>query len=312
MTVTQEKDLKINWHHELDYSTFPGDNAYDQQRAQRKRIWQIIQSHDSPSETANKAPKFTLPREQSPGSKSYVPPSPTIIGNRSRRIHGKKRPATPAAESSGDDVPLVGRKRVKHSPPPADPVVTTTQVLNDLEICSTRPAKPATPPATPQAKADAPSQLSTGVMPRDLLSPFHPSPLVQLLPDNKNANLTTPILANVIQPISPSVLDNTVLLVVSSNQPHRAAANVLLNECTTLDQLFQTLIIECNLKGKAASNLAEVSVTYTWDGKQHLIRKSRARDWTVFMDTVRKAWEKEGSKFADEGCEIKMMAHVDI
>ena len=85
---------------------------------------------------------------------------------------------------------------------------------------------------------------------------------------------------------------------------------VPLSQCPDLPQLFQTLITECDLKGKIASELSQVSAKYTWDQKRHLIRKARPRDWTIFIDTLRKAWERDATRFAEDGCEVEMIVHV--
>ena len=89
-----------------------------------------------------------------------------------------------------------------------------------------------------------------------------------------------------------------------------ALITVPLSQCLNLPQLYETLVTECDLKGKVASQLSEVSARYTWDQKRHLIRKARPRDWTIFVDTLRKAWERDATRFAEDGCEVEMFVHL--
>lgn len=118
--------------------------------------------------------------------------------------------------------------------------------------------------------------------------------------------------SNPFEGLSSNAIAGTSLLVSADNQQHgRAPANVPLDDCGTQEQLFETLVIECNLKGKAAAELSAVSATYTWNHKQHLIRKGRPRDWSIFCEDIRKAWTREAGRFAEDGCEIKMMVHVN-
>lgn len=110
--------------------------------------------------------------------------------------------------------------------------------------------------------------------------------------------------------IPANAMSRTSLLVSADHMRERAPANVPMSDCTTTEQLFDTLVLECNLKGKAANELSEVSATYSWNQKQHLIRKGRTRDWDIFCSDITKAWDREASRSAEDGCEIQMLAHV--
>ncbi len=112
--------------------------------------------------------------------------------------------------------------------------------------------------------------------------------------------------------LSREAVARTSLLVSVEHQRNRAPANVALEDCQTLEHFFEILISECNLKGRTATGLRAVSATYPWNYKRLLIRKGRPRDWTLFCGDIRKGWDREAGKFAEDGCEVEIMVHVDV
>ena len=102
-----------------------------------------------------------------------------------------------------------------------------------------------------------------------------------------------------------------MFLVSASNRPFRAPAYIPMAGCESLEQFFQILITACNVTDQAA--LSEVSVDYPWKkDKQQLIRRDWPMDWEIFIDALRKAWEKESNLFVEDGCEINMLADVSM
>ncbi|CAF9939279.1 MAG: hypothetical protein HETSPECPRED_001539 [Heterodermia speciosa] len=158
-----------------------------------------------------------------------------------------------------------------------------TQANDDLEIVSVSTIKPSLP-----SRSHNPQEAKSNFKPEFPSDPEQPT--ATILPAH--------------------VINATSLLVSLSNQPDRAPANVPFSQCLNLAQLFETLVTECDLKGKAASELSQVSAKNTWDQKRLLIRKNRPRDWMLFVDSLRKAWERDASRFAEDGCEVEMVVHV--
>ena len=109
--------------------------------------------------------------------------------------------------------------------------------------------------------------------------------------------------------LSPYMSKRTHFRVSASDRPSRAPAYVPMDRCASLRQFFQILAMACNITEQAT--FSEVSVEYTWKkDEHHLIRRDWPMDWKIFIDTLRKAWRKECHLFGEDGCKVKMLAHV--
>ena len=58
------------------------------------------------------------------------------------------------------------------------------------------------------------------------------------------------------------------------------------------------------MKGKDAEELTEISAWYLWNNRDHLIRKDRPRDWTLFIEQLSKVWDEQSDRFAKDYCEV--------
>ena len=130
---------------------------------------------------------------------------------------------------------------------------------------------------------------------------------------NPNTDRTSPntTISPPIEKLSSQIIERTGLLVSASIQPDQGFAFVKLTSCTTLDQFFQTLIVECELTGRVASDLKNATARFPWNRAPYLMRKGRDLDWIRFCDLIRNSWEKDAGRFADDGYEIRVVAHVD-
>lgn len=297
-----EDSLDIVWNDEFQYKNFGKSYAtsrgqeYVQQmrKAQRSYVAKIIQEHRGQGSASGRKNQpglndSNIPRAKNPKvAPEHPQPKP-------RHNHRKRTAAVSAHstdESSEEDIPL-RTKRAKHTTIPSKPItkpVVNYQIISDsssdLDITSEKPAT--------------------------TKSSFQPVQEIKRLPAFKPESSPLPQ-ADTVSGLSPNAIAGTWLLVSASNRSDRAPAKVPFAQCTTLDRLFQTLVLECNLKDRAASELAEVSATYGWEeGKRHLIRKAKPLDWTCFLEDIRKAWKKHSASFEEDGCEISLMVHVGV
>ncbi|KAL8791643.1 MAG: hypothetical protein Q9195_005726 [Heterodermia aff. obscurata] len=258
---------------------------------------------------------------------------PAVFGTRPSRIRN------PHPENNSDDdlemisvstinpssvrpqyATLETKPKIKSEFPP-DP--TNLPSHDDLEIISALPINPsslhsqyATQETKPKFKSEFLPDPTTNLPSHDDLElmpalPINPSSLhSQYETQETKPKFKSEFPPDPTMSLPSHVINATSLLVSLSNQPDRAPANVPLSQCPTLPDFFQTLITERKLTTKLASKLDEVSAKYTWDGKRHLIRKARPRDWVIFVETVRKAWERNASRFEEDGCEVEMVVHV--
>lgn len=258
----REAALNIIWHDQFRYGSFPSSGA-EQKRLQRRFIYNMIQNHTlQPSNGNGGTPNHRAHKiYEVPAQVSHLP-TPSINNTEKSRYPLKRPRVRPRARQ--DDSDSSDEETLvtasKRNKLDSFPKKLAREASSDLEVIAS--GKVDQSPSRTAVEALAPSTRLEG--------------------------------------LSPLAISETVLLVSASNQPTRAPANVPLCECGTLLQLFQTLIIECNLRGEAASELSEVSATYTWDQKQHLIRKDKSRDWKIFCEAIRKAWGKHASQFAED------------
>ena len=106
------------------------------------------------------------------------------------------------------------------------------------------------------------------------------------------------------------IIAGTRLIVSASSQPDLAPANIRFPICGDINSLFAKLGYECDLGPEIVNKISNISVTYTWSGDQHRLRKGKKEDFDLFREILRKAWERNTARFAD-GCKINMLLHVN-
>ena len=83
-----------------------------------------------------------------------------------------------------------------------------------------------------------------------------------------------------------------------------------LGSVTSIEQLYDKLAIDCELRPNVAKKIIAVSATYTWSGEKQRLRKGQSEDWELFKNIIERAWESDADRF-DEACKVSMMLHVD-
>lgn len=74
----------------------------------------------------------------------------------------------------------------------------------------------------------------------------------------------------------------TVLRVSSSDNPARALVNILFTGCNDIQALFRKVIVEGGIKEFPFRAVLEMSATFTWNGRGHLLRNDDESDWGFF------------------------------
>lgn len=295
-TFLNEAAASIIWRKEFEYSTFPG-NGRQQLRAQRAYLHGIIQNQKGgpvPSPRSTGGISISDKHPSSPTSRVCIPKTqdlsrPGLI--RKMRLEHARR--STIASSTPTSPPTAGNKKRR-------------RISYAIESgSSSEDERQTLPQPTKNTALARDSHVDTGIL--NSIFPNEGPPNILKTEagyghDPQSTNLGS---------LSSNAIAGTSLLVSAEHQPGRAPVNVPLDDCRTQKALFETLVVECNLKGRAATELSAVSATYTWNQKQHLIRKARPRDWSIFREHIRKAWDREAGKFAEDGCEIKMMVHID-
>lgn len=296
----------IIWREEFKRSQFAGI-GHEQKRARHDYLYGIIQSQKGRSippprsagrisvsghQPSNPASRMRVPAMQ--GLPDRAPIRHTRAGSRSEIKTGRQARRSTMAVS------------IPRSPPPA---VNNKRRRNTDIIDLGEPSEdegPVSPRLHKRPAVAGVSFVRSGSL--------NPEPSVTEPPNfpKFEAGHSPDPQSSTFEGISREAVARTSLLVSVEHQLNRAPANVPLEACQTVKQLFEILILECNLKGRAAIDLQAVSATYTWNKKQLLIRKGRPRDWTLFCEDIRKGWDREAGKFAEDGCEIKIMVHVDV
>ena len=114
-----------------------------------------------------------------------------------------------------------------------------------------------------------------------------------------------------IEKLPAEILAKTTLLVTASNLSDMAPVLVKLECFKGVTSFLDFLAEECVL-GDAASKVTDASVTYTWNGRKHRLRKTRLDvDWLAFCDELRDAFRKNPI-FLQQGCEVEMLLHVAV
>ncbi|KAL6715808.1 hypothetical protein ACLMJK_006769 [Lecanora helva] len=106
-------------------------------------------------------------------------------------------------------------------------------------------------------------------------------------------------------------LNRTYLRISAENMPTRGPVRVPLSVCKTSDELFTSLLAERKIPRDLRNSISDITASFKWSLERIGIRKGRDEDWAYFCEFIRKAWEKDGSRF-QEGCDIDIMIHIDF
>ena len=86
--------------------------------------------------------------------------------------------------------------------------------------------------------------------------------------------------------------------------------NVLFTNYNNVQALFYKLIIGGSINESLARAVLEMSATFTWNGRGHLLRKGDKSDWSFFIRDLERAWEREVDRFVDNNCEVDILVHT--
>lgn len=111
------------------------------------------------------------------------------------------------------------------------------------------------------------------------------------------------------QLLSPAMLKYTFLHVSRDDLPAQAPVALMLEDYDSLDQLFSTMLVECDLLEEAAREVTRISATYAWNGHRLLLRKGKEGDWRIFCGDVFRAWANDND-FLEEPCRIGLVIHT--
>ena len=99
----------------------------------------------------------------------------------------------------------------------------------------------------------------------------------------------------------------TLLVVSTTNHPTHAPFYVQLLKQSTITDLFDALVDECEHQGQAVANASVVKVKFLWSGRDWYLRKANPEYWGIFWTILRTAWEVKRDYFTENDCEIQMV-----
>lgn len=299
MIPQTEESLNIDYFDEFKVSKFPKPDGDESQQVarQRQRIYDFIEDHARPSWSAHQQPGAQSKAAACDISTDSRPSHRTTrqnaeVGGSTSHAMSSKRPlsrhvdlADTEYESSDDDIRTGRSKRPRFAAASEEHTATPppTVANNNLGFTSTESTGESTNAAVRHSR-DPPS---IPIKIEDT-APF-PAPTTRL-------------------DLPSQVIEATSLWVSVDGQPDTAPINLPLSKVETLAQFFGTLISECDLQGKAASDLKRVSANYIWGGRGLLIRRDFPHDWEVFVGPLRRAWETDLA--TKDSCDVELQVHV--
>ena len=99
----------------------------------------------------------------------------------------------------------------------------------------------------------------------------------------------------------------TLLVVSTTNHPTHAPFYVQLLKQSTITDLFDALLDQCEYQGQAVENASIIEVKCLWDGKAWYLRKTNPECWGIFWRILRNAWAMKRDYFIENDCEIQMV-----
>ena len=64
------------------------------------------------------------------------------------------------------------------------------------------------------------------------------------------------------------------------------------------------------MKDSSSRPVREVSATFAWNGRGHLLRRGNKSDWDFFIRDLERAWERDADRFVDNDCDVDILAHT--
>ena len=99
----------------------------------------------------------------------------------------------------------------------------------------------------------------------------------------------------------------TLLVVSTTNHVAHAPFYVQLLKQSTITDLFDALLDECEHQGQAVANASIIKIKFLWDGRHWYLRKANPEYFTGFWKILRNAWEVKRDYFIENDCEIQMV-----
>ena len=99
----------------------------------------------------------------------------------------------------------------------------------------------------------------------------------------------------------------TLLVISTTNHATHAPFYVQLLKQSTITDLFDALLEECEHQGQPVENASLINVKFLWDGRQWYLRKSNPELFGIFWTILRNAWAMKRDYFAENDCEIQMV-----
>lgn len=308
-TKRSEKDLDIVWNEQFEKSRFgkKHDSERAKTREQRKYVYEII--HKEPIRPSSSLQSASLDLadltnlhtsrntdtsriRMGENCGAACETGGNLLGTRSisagtsnkrRRSHHQETVSTLDDDFSDDDGPLVS-KRSRYTDEATQPANNTTDSSNDVEHVPTNPIQSSVGDGGPGPSYQIPGLLRS--------EPF------------SSAQAPT------IPGLPSELVEHTILQVTEDDKPQLAPADIRLNQCTTLEQLFETLIVECRLRGTAAAELYRVSVTYKGGPNDHCIRRNHPSDWDKLRENLCRVWEDHPEWFLGDEYEVQLRVHL--
>ena len=99
----------------------------------------------------------------------------------------------------------------------------------------------------------------------------------------------------------------TLLVVSTTNHSTHAPFYAQLLKQSTITDLFDALLDECEHQGQAVENASVIKVKFLWSGRHWYLRKANPEYWGIFWTILRNAWEVKRDYFTENDCEIQMV-----
>ena len=96
-------------------------------------------------------------------------------------------------------------------------------------------------------------------------------------------------------------------MISTTNHPTHAPFYGQLLKQSTITDLFDDLLEECEHQGQAVENASVVKIKFLWSGKEWYMRKTNPEYFTNFWWILRKAWEVKRDYFIENDCEIQVV-----
>ena len=116
------------------------------------------------------------------------------------------------------------------------------------------------------------------------------------------------------EPLTDDMIKKTMFLVTIHDSPI-GPVPVPFTECGNFSDFFPVLIEERGVADEDASKVDNITTIFNWTGgdfggRMGGIRRNRRGDWDYFCDSLRRAHEKDASRFQGK-CEVAIKLHIN-